>query len=371
MYTPTPADLEARERARQQGRAAAAAAQVHAPTAADQPPADAAPLATHMELLRLDPEAGTADVTPAGGAVEAIRAESAAVPAPAPAPQPAPAHTMKPLPGGLPTAVWLLKLAAFHGAARVSPRSSEGELPADHHRVTWTANDAEASADFTTATAARLFIVDAADEGVATQLWHAITPNAAPAPDSAPPVADDAPAGTTGAENTEGPSTGRKTAFTTYGLFEAIGPASDLAQAFGAYQAGDAFKAPPRAELDEGAVRVTWKADNLPVATFADFATFDEADVFADMLLDEDLTSDVRLSGSGDAPDGKRSSSPLRAFLGLDMDKLFRQALVAELKRTTRQLAVVRWWAIAGWLAALCFGAAAVAMAVALRGFLA
>lgn len=353
MYEPTQADLDARERARTAGRALAA--QAHAPTAEDQPPADEAPLATRMEVLRLEP-----DEAPAPAPVVEV------VAAPVEAPAAAAPHAMKPQPGGLPTAVWLVKLAEYHAALRVGPRSAEGDLPDGVQRVTWNANGVEASADFASNTAARLFIVEAADEGVTTALWFKVTP----APESASPAAETGTGGTTAPETDESAPAAEKTAFRRFGSLDAITPAVELAQAFGAFRAGDNFAAPPRGE--ESTVRVTWKGDTLPVTTFADFATFEGADVFADMLLDEDFAGSVALSGGGEPPQPKaKATGPLSAFLNLDLDGLLRQALLAELKASSRRVNVVRWWAIAGWLTALVFGAAAVSMAVALRGFLA
>lgn len=178
---PTQSELDARERARQAGRALAA--QGHAAVPADAAPDASGPLvAPVVEILRADPEPAAAAPTPA--------------PAPAPA---APVLPVRPNPAGLRTDVWLRQLALFHGAVRVGPRSTEGDKADGQHRAYWRANDTEQSADFTTATAARLFMVDAADDGVLVELLA----NAAPIPDSASPAPETAPSDTTGPETEE------------------------------------------------------------------------------------------------------------------------------------------------------------------------
>lgn len=275
MLNPTQADLDARAAARAAGRAMAASAQVHAPTPADAP-ADAGASVARVELLSLNSDQPVAVAT-AEGPVTIPAQEAPAAPAPAPAPAAAAPVQRKPLPGNLPTAVWLAQLAKFHGCSMVGPANEPA--PAElhgQHIVTWTANDADARALFPTAVAARLFQLDAMESGADVTVWAM----AAPEPESGPLAAETGEAGTTGPETTEdAPAAGKQ-------------------------------------------------------ANTAD-----------------------------DAADGEVTLTPC------EVRSLMIAALAHEVGRVTRHLNVARWWAIAGWLAALTFGAAAAAMGVALRGF--
>ena len=253
MYTPTQAELDARAAARVAGRREAASAQAHPPTAEDQPTAEAGPLTVRVEILKLDPEDAPA-----------------AAPAPAPAEA---AQPMKPLPGGLPTAVWLNRLALFHGASRAGGRNREPVLADGWTRTTWTSDNAEASADFPTVTASRLFVMDAADEGVAVQST----------------------------------ATGQTTADS------------------GPLAAGDADTGPDAPETAEAAPRA-----------------------------------------------GKEGSGHSRfSRVKVDGEELLAMCLAGMASHEYRRASFWRWWAVAGWLVALVFGAAAVALAFALRGWVA
>lgn len=361
MLQPTQAELDARERARQAGRASAQAAQAHTPTSEDQPPADPGPLATRVEILKPDPEPV---LDPQ--ATQHVAAEDRG---------PFPA---KPQPGGMPTAEWLNRLARYYHAAHVGPTPASPPLEG-HHRVLWTVGDVGGSADFPTVNGARGFQLDAsAGAGVTVHLVAKSTGE----PESAAVGGTEGSGGATTPEDPENPSTGEKTAFVAVG-----GPAfargAALAQMRGAYRAGDRYRSGAR---EAGHFRVEWRgATDTPGKArgsfFADFVDYADAHGFA-LVLQRDareLDADRITLAGDDLPDEPGETTPdedgLSALLGGDfMDELLKAAMGAELarqhrqlKRQGRQLAAWKWAALVASLAALCFGAAAVSLAVALR----
>lgn len=331
MYTPTAADIAAREAARAAGRATADEA--HAATPADASPVPGPVVSPTVEILTADPE-------PDAAAIASAAAQAA---------YKATVNTI------LPDGERIRQLAYGNGATVFGVQTGGWVIPdSTAARVDWHRDGVAFSAWFDDATRARVFQLEVSEITGAAGLDLL---NGPAAPESAPPEAVDAQFGAAVSETEETAPRAGNEAFQQYG---GETPVAQLAQAFGADRAGDRFRAPDRGE----AVRAVWTPKYATVAHFADFTTYSEADTFAYMLLNEKLAQGgVTLSGSGPVPEPRFHVGPME--VKLDAAGLMVPCLAAFAGELHTSATRWRRWAVAGWLVAVIVSAVFAAAVVA------